>query len=116
MCENPTPLLDGLNGVMLSSRPASSSVGASTFATIGLRSVRSIASVPAINASGRFLLNAARIEASLVSYRANLTRILGDLRDAAPDATIVFLETYNPFSFGFQAVGLEQDTDTSSRL
>ena len=54
---------------------------------------------------------AARIDASLASYRENLTRILGDLRDAAPDATIVFLETYNPFSFGFQAVGLEQDTD-----
>ena len=54
---------------------------------------------------------AQRIDASLVTYRANLDRVLGDLTDAAPTATVVFLLTYNPFSFGFNVVGLEQDTD-----
>ena len=52
-----------------------------------------------------------RIEASLVTYRTNLDRVFRDLTRAAPRATVVFLLTYNPFSFGFNVVGLEQDTD-----
>ena len=34
-------------------------------------------------------------------YQPNIVRISGELRDAAPDATIIFLSTYNPFGFGF---------------
>jgi lysophospholipase L1-like esterase len=42
-----------------------------------------------------------RLAPALEAYRANLDRILGDLRDAAGDATpIYFLATYNPFSLG----------------
>ena len=52
----------------------------------------------------------ARIAATLESYRANLDDVLGQLSDAAPDATIVFLLTYSPFSFGFD-LAFERDTD-----
>lgn len=52
-----------------------------------------------------------RIEASLLTYRTNLDLIFRELTGAAPRATVVFLLTYNPFSFGFNVVGLEQDTD-----
>ncbi len=53
---------------------------------------------------------AARIAATLKSYRANLDDVLEQLADAAPDATIVFLQTYSPFSFGFD-LAFERDTD-----
>ena len=54
---------------------------------------------------------AARIDGSLAAYRENLDAILDSLTDAAPDATIIFLQAYNPFSFGFSVIGLEQETD-----
>lgn len=43
-----------------------------------------------------------RIEASLEAYRNNLTTILDDMSQAFPDASAVFLLTYNPFSLGFE--------------
>ncbi|MEX2446693.1 MAG: SGNH/GDSL hydrolase family protein [Dehalococcoidia bacterium] len=52
-----------------------------------------------------------RVDASLAAYEENLDTILGRLRDAAPDATIVFLQTYNPFSFGFSDLPFEAQTD-----
>ena len=53
-----------------------------------------------------------RLENVLAAYGPNMVRIFKELRDAAPDATIIFLETYNPFSFGFGgAVQLENDSD-----
>ncbi len=53
---------------------------------------------------------AARISASLDSYRVNLDEALQRLTNAAPDATVVFLQTYSPFSFGFD-LDFERDTD-----
>ncbi len=53
---------------------------------------------------------AARIEASLTSYRETLSGALDRLVEADPDATIVFLLTYNPFSFGSD-IDFERDTD-----
>lgn len=41
-----------------------------------------------------------RIAASLESYRETLGGILDRLTEAAPGATVAFLLTYNPFSFG----------------
>ena len=41
-----------------------------------------------------------RIEAAFDSYEKNLAIILDQLVAAAPRATIVFVETYNPFSLG----------------
>lgn len=43
-----------------------------------------------------------RIEASLAAYRNNLITILDEVAQAFPDATAVFLLTYNPFSLGFE--------------
>jgi len=45
---------------------------------------------------------AERIDASLHAYEANIDEIFSRLREAFPDATIVFLQTYNPFSLGFE--------------
>ncbi len=44
----------------------------------------------------------AGIDLSLDAYRRNIDAIFATLRDAFPDATIVFLEAYNPFSLGFE--------------
>ena len=44
-----------------------------------------------------------RIESSRVAYAANIEVIFRRLREAAPEATIVFLRAYNPFSLGFGA-------------
>jgi lysophospholipase L1-like esterase len=53
-----------------------------------------------------------RIAASLVAYEANMTTVFDELVDAAPDATIVLLQTYNPFSFGFaNAIVFEAESD-----
>ncbi len=43
-----------------------------------------------------------RIDAAIVAYERNLAEIFDRLLTAAPDATVVFLTTYNPFSFGFE--------------
>ena len=42
-----------------------------------------------------------RIVDASTAYKANLERIFKRLRKAAPDATVIFLQTYNPFSLGF---------------
>ena len=56
----------------------------------------------------------ARKEAALAAYRANLDRILEEVTDASGDAVVVFLGTYNPFSFGFGAgVGREAQSDAA---
>ena len=58
----------------------------------------------------------ARLANVLAAYEPNLDRIFADLRDAAPDATIIFLQTYNPFSLGFGAsVALEADSNEITR-
>lgn len=51
-----------------------------------------------------------RLADSFASYRQNLPIIFGRLREAAPGATIVFMRSYNPFSFGFDGVAFEQDS------
>lgn len=43
-----------------------------------------------------------RIEASLDAYRNNLNVILDTVEDVYPDAAVVFLLAYNPFSLGFE--------------
>jgi lysophospholipase L1-like esterase len=53
-----------------------------------------------------------RIDASLRSYAENINDVLGTLTDAFPDATIVFLQAYNPFSLGFEdQVAFEQQSN-----
>jgi lysophospholipase L1-like esterase len=47
-----------------------------------------------------------RIDTTFVTYEENMRRILDDLQDAAPDATVIFMRAYNPFSLGF-SIGLE---------
>jgi lysophospholipase L1-like esterase len=55
-----------------------------------------------------------RIQSSRNAYAANIDAIFERLREAAPDATIVFLRAYNPFGLGFgNSVGFEgQSNDT----
>ena len=49
-----------------------------------------------------------RLGPALEAYRANLDRILGDLRSAAgEDTPILMLQTYNPFSLGLGSLSLE---------
>jgi lysophospholipase L1-like esterase len=56
---------------------------------------------------------ARRINAAFASYEENMATIFDSLRDAAPDATIVFLEAYNPFALGLgEPTEFEQRTDT----
>ncbi len=49
------------------------------------------------------------VASALETYESNLQRILGELRRAAPRATILFLQTYNPFSLGLGSVQQESD-------
>lgn len=58
----------------------------------------------------------ARLEPALATYRANLDRILGRLRDAAGEGVpILLLTTYNPFSLGLgSAVALEVSSDEAT--
>jgi lysophospholipase L1-like esterase len=44
----------------------------------------------------------ARITASMEAYRVNIALILDEIAESFPDATVVFLLTYNPFSLGFE--------------
>lgn len=56
-----------------------------------------------------------RLEPALEAYRANLDRILGDVRDAAGEGTpILFLQTYNPFSLGLGGLSLEAASDDAT--
>jgi lysophospholipase L1-like esterase len=59
-----------------------------------------------------------RIANAVESYEANIVEILSRLRRAAPEATIVFLRAYNPFSLGFgSGVAFEvQSNDTLDAL
>ncbi|OFW55192.1 MAG: hypothetical protein A2V75_03330 [Actinobacteria bacterium RBG_16_70_17] len=50
-----------------------------------------------------------RLESAFAAYEANVSVILAALADAAPEATIVFLETYNPFSLG-TGIAFEEGT------
>ena len=53
-----------------------------------------------------------RIDASLATYEANMDLVFDELESAAGDATIILLQTYNPFSFGFaDAVVFEAESD-----
>ncbi|MBM4416011.1 MAG: hypothetical protein FJ035_07170, partial [Chloroflexi bacterium] len=52
-----------------------------------------------------------RVEASLAAYRANLDWLFREVRAAAPRARVLFLEIYNPFSFGIPGLAFEMDTD-----
>ena len=53
-----------------------------------------------------------RVEASLATYEANMDLIFDELASVADDATIILLQTYNPFSFGFaDAVVFEAEAD-----
>lgn len=56
----------------------------------------------------------ARVDSTLLAYADNLDDILKRIRSAAPDAKIVFLGAYNPFSLGFGAsVSLEGQSDAA---
>ena len=44
----------------------------------------------------------ARIDATLIAYEQNLRLIFEEVDDAFPDAEVVFLLAYNPFSLGFE--------------
>jgi len=54
-----------------------------------------------------------RLDGALAAYEEHLPLILGPLRRAAPQATIVFLQTYNPFSLG---TGIAFEAGTGSTL
>lgn len=51
----------------------------------------------------------ARLDGALAAYQENLPRLLAALRRAAPQATIVFLKAYNPFSLG-TSIAFEAET------
>ena len=51
----------------------------------------------------------ARLDGALAAYEENLPEIFAALREAAPEATIVFLTAYNPFSLG-TGIAFEEDT------
>jgi lysophospholipase L1-like esterase len=51
----------------------------------------------------------ARLDGALAAYEENLPEIFAALREAAPQATIVFLTAYNPFGLG-TGIAFEEDT------
>lgn len=57
----------------------------------------------------------ARVDASLAMYRGNLDTLFRRVRAAAPQARVLFLQTYNPFSFGFQGLAFEDDTNRATQ-
>lgn len=52
-----------------------------------------------------------RIDATMAGYADDLTVVLDAVTAAAPEATVVFLTAYNPFSFGFSGVEFEAESD-----
>ena len=56
----------------------------------------------------------ARLDGALAAYEENLPAIFAALREAAPQATIVFLTAYNPFSLG-TGIAFEEDTEPHPR-
>jgi lysophospholipase L1-like esterase len=59
-----------------------------------------------------------RLASAFAAYEVNMVEILDRLSSAAPDATIMFMRAYNPFSLGFGAsVGFEtQSSETLEAL
>jgi lysophospholipase L1-like esterase len=51
-----------------------------------------------------------RIDSAFAGYRPHIEVILGEIQEAAPDATVIFLTAYNPFSLGL-GTQFEDDTD-----
>ena len=51
-----------------------------------------------------------RVDSAFAQYRPDVEVILGEIEDAAPNATVIFLTAYNPFSLGL-GTGFEEDTD-----
>jgi lysophospholipase L1-like esterase len=56
----------------------------------------------------------ARLDGALEAYRETLPQILSALHEAAPEATIVFLLAYNPFSLG-TGIAFEEETGATIR-
>jgi lysophospholipase L1-like esterase len=55
-----------------------------------------------------------RLEASLAAYERNIGEIFDRLDAAFPDATILFLSAYNPFSFGYgELVAFETESNAT---
>ncbi|MCJ7725708.1 MAG: SGNH/GDSL hydrolase family protein [Acidimicrobiia bacterium] len=55
-----------------------------------------------------------RIDSSRAAYTNNIEEVFRRLRSAAPEATIVFLRAYNPFSLGFgPGVGFEAQSNAT---
>jgi lysophospholipase L1-like esterase len=55
-----------------------------------------------------------RMESAFAQYEANMIEIFDAIEDAAPDATIIFMRAYNPFSLGFGAsVGFEEESSAT---
>jgi lysophospholipase L1-like esterase len=54
-----------------------------------------------------------RLQATFEAYGPDIAVILEEIDDAAPDATIVFLSAYNPFSLG---LGTELEAETDATL
>jgi len=57
-----------------------------------------------------------RLDGALAAYEENLPQLLAALREAAPEATIVFLLAYNPFSLGTGIAFEEETSITLDRL
>jgi lysophospholipase L1-like esterase len=59
-----------------------------------------------------------RMTSAFAAYEVNMVEILDRISSAAPDATVMFMRAYNPFSLGFGAsVGFEQQSsDTLDAL
>jgi lysophospholipase L1-like esterase len=53
-----------------------------------------------------------RLESALAAYQPNITAIFDAIHQAAPEAQIVFLEAYNPFSLG-TGTTFEEETNTT---
>src|SRR5262249_23483771 len=51
------------------------------------------------------------IDASLATYRVNLGTIMQRIHAAVPNAKVIFLQAYNPFSFGFSGLSFEADSN-----
>jgi lysophospholipase L1-like esterase len=52
-----------------------------------------------------------RIDAAFATYEVNIAEIFTAMRRVAPDATIVFMTAYNPFSLGLEGVTFERRSD-----
>ncbi|HVR78674.1 MAG TPA: hypothetical protein VMS99_09810, partial [Acidimicrobiia bacterium] len=55
-----------------------------------------------------------RIDDTLATYEETLSVILDEIVAAAGDATVVFMQTYNPFSLGFAGVVAFEDASDAT--